>query len=280
MMPTYPKLLSTISLTLLLCFVTAAKADDPLTLNPASPWYGLNFESGWHFDVGAGLEYEATYAGSDKYTTEADIAARALYNSKNGHRYFVGLGEIGAVLTLSPDMQFVAFLEYEEERTDEDDSTLTGLDTIDSTIEGQFMLAKRFGNASVFGVLQPDLTGDANKGLVWFVGAGYDWLSANKRWRTSTTVDLSGADSEYMRTEFGITPEESSRTGYTSYQPSSGLKSLTWNITGEYYFSDNLSLLGSIDTEHFFSEASDSPLIAIEGNDLSVEASIQLRYQF
>lgn len=264
----------------LLCVVSAANAQDPLTMNPASPWYGLELESGWHFDVGAGIEYEPTYAGSDKYTVEADANARALYRADNGHRYFLSLGELGAVFSLSPDFQFLAFLEYEEERDDEDDSTLTGLDPVDSTIEGQFMLARRFGNATVFGVLQPDLTGNAEKGLVWFVGAGYDWLSTNQRWRTSTTLDISGADSEYMQTEFGVTVAESSRTGYVSYQPGSGLKSITWNIAGEYYFSDHFSLLGTIDTEYYLSEASDSPLIADEGQDLTVEARLQLRYQF
>jgi outer membrane scaffolding protein for murein synthesis (MipA/OmpV family) len=280
MIQTRLKQLSALLLISSLCFAANAKAGDPLTLNPVSPWYGLDFESGWHFDFEVGLEYEPTYAGSDKYISEGDIGARALYSTKSGHRYFVSLGEIGAVFSLSPNTQLLAFLEYEEERNDDDDSTLTGMDTIDSTIEGQFMLATRFGNTTLFGVLQPDLTGDANKGVVWFVGAGYDWLSASRRWRTSTTLDLSGADSEYMLTEFGITSEESARTGYQSYQPSSGLKSLSWNITGEYYFSDNLSLLGSMDTEYYLSEASNSPLIADEGRDLTFEASLQLRYRY
>lgn len=280
MIKTPPKSLSTLLFISSLCFVTTVEAADPLTSNPISPWYGVDFESGWHFDFEAGIEYEPTYAGSDEYVSEGDIGARALYRSKSGHRYFVSLGEVGAVFSLSPDTQFLAFLEYEEERNDDDDPTLTGMDTIDSTIEGQFMLATRIGNATLFGVLQPDLAGDANKGVVWFVGAGYDWLSANKRWRASTTVDLSGADSEYMRTEFGVTTEESSRTGYLRYQPSSGLKSLSWNVAGEYYFSDNLSLLGSLDTEYYMSEASDSPLIASEGRDLTFEASLQLRYHF
>ncbi|MEP0177118.1 MAG: MipA/OmpV family protein [Paraglaciecola sp.] len=263
-----------------MCFAATAKADDPLTLNPVSAWYGLNFESGWHFDFEVGLEYEPTYAGSDKYLFEGGLGARALYSTKSGHRYFVSLGEIGAVFSLSPDTQFLAFVEYEEERNDDEDSTLAGMNTINSTIEGQFMLATRFGNATLFGVLQPDLAGDANKGLVWFVGTGYDWLSNDKRWRTSTTLDLSGADSEYMLTEFGIASEESTRTGYLSYQPSSGLKSLSWNVAGEYYFSDNFSLLGSVDTEYYLSEASDSPLIADEGREITFEASLQLRYRY
>lgn len=255
-------------------------AKDPLPLNPASPWYGANFDTGWHYDIGIGLESEPSYAGSDKQVTEAGFSARALYRSPKGHRYFIGLGEVGAVLALSPKLQFLAFLEYEEGRTDEEDSTLTGLDDIDSTIEGQLMLSRRFGNASLFGILQPDVSGDANKGLVWFLGGSYDFLSKNQRWRISNTLDISGANSEYMQTEFGITNTESAATGLATYTPSSGLKSLTWNLSGEYYFTKQLSLLASIDTEYYLDDAANSPLIADEGSDLNNEASVILRYTF
>ncbi len=264
----------------LLCFATPVHAADPLSLNPDSPWYASGFETGWHFELGGGPEYEPTYAGSDKYISGLAISARALYRTSGGHRYYVSLGELGATFQLSQNMQLLAFLEYEEGREDEEDSTLTGLDTIDATVEGQFMLARRMGSMTFYGVLQPDLTGDANKGLVWFIGAGYDRLSADERWRTSTTFDLSGADSEYMHTEFGITAEESQRTGYAIYQPGSGLKSLTWNVSREYYFSDRFSLLGSMDMEYYLSDAADSPLIADEGSELTFEASLQLRYRF
>lgn len=260
--------------------VVANAMSDPLALNPASPWYGTDLEKGWHYDIGVGVEYEPTYAGSDKYVSEGDISGRALYVSQSGSRLYISLGEIGGAFSLSPNTEIVAFFEYEEGREDEEDLTLAGLNPIDSTVEGQIMLATRFGNTTVFSGLQPDLTGNANKGLVWFVGAGFDWLAPNKQWRANTTFDLSGADDEYMRTEFGITPEEALRTEYANYQPSGGLKSLTWNITVEYYISDDLSLLGGIDTEYYLSEASDSPLISDVGSDLTIEASMQLRYRF
>ena len=278
-----PKSIGRVGAAALMLAVMAAepsRADDPLPLNPGGPWYGLNFESGWDFDVGIGFEYEPAYAGSDEYSSEPDVTARALYRTENGHRYVVSLGEIGVIYSLSPDWQFLAFLEYEEGRDDEDDATLTGMDDIDSTIEGQFTLARRFNNVTLYGALQPDLLGDADKGLVWFVGAGYDWLSEDRRWRANTTVDISGADGEYMRTEFGVTPEESVRTGYSSFRPGSGLKSLTWNVGAERYFSDRFSVLFSVDTELYLDDAADSPLVAAEGTDVTYEASVLLRYRF
>lgn len=251
-----------------------------LSANPNSPWYLFDAEPGWHVDVGVGIEREPTYAGSSRYIKEADGTARAIYRSRRGDRYFVSIGEIGAVAALSPTLQALAFLEYEDGRSDEEDATLGGLDEIEATIEGQFMLTRRFGNASLFGILQPDVTGDAQKGLVWFLGAGYDILSPGGRWRMGTTFDISGADSEYMRTEFGISQAESERTDFPVFQPDAGLKSLTWSLDAEYYLSGHLSLLGSLEVERYLADSVDSPLIADEGSELTSEANVMLRYRF
>lgn len=259
---------------------TAHGQTDPLQLNPASPWYALDTESGWHFDLGVGLEYEPSYPGSDKYSTEPDLFARAMYRSDKGHRYFISLGEVGAIFSLSDKTQFQVFLEYEEEREVDDDDTLVGLNKVDATIEGQFMLARRYGNFSTYAIAQPDLTGDANKGVVWFLGASYDRLLADGQWRIGSTLDVSGADSEYMNTEFGISTEEAAITGYPEYQPSSGLKSATWGISAEYWIKPRLSLLTNIETEYYFSEAANSPLISDFGRRVGVEASVLLRWTF
>lgn len=262
------------------CLQAEAQETDPLQLNPASPWYKLDAETGWHFDLKLGAELEPTYAGSKNTNTEADVGAQALYRSNSGHRYFIGLGEIGGVFSLSPNTQFLAFLESEGGREASEDSILQGLDTIDDTIEGQFTLARRFGNRTIFATLQPDLAGDANKGLVWFVGAGYDWLSLSGKWRFASSFDISGADSEYMTTEFGITSAESQRTGYRTYTPNSGLKSATFGLAAEYYINDRLSILNTIEIESYLDNAKDSPLIKDLGDATNIEASAVLRWRF
>ncbi len=260
--------------------IATAQQPDPLVQNPFSPWYALDKPAGWHFDAGIGVESEPGYAGSSTNETEVDVLARAIYRTESGHRYFLTLGEAGALFNLGPDTQLAAFIEFEEGREADDDPALVGMTDIDSTIEGQFTLARRFGNASIFATLQPDITGDANKGLVWFVGAGYERFVADNRLRLSTRFDLSGADSEYMRTEFGVTPAEAARTGYAAFTPGSGLKSATLGLGAEYYFSDRLSLLGSVEIEHYLDDAADSPLVDSIGSSTTHEASLLLRWQF
>lgn len=248
-------------------------------VNPNGFWYLYDTAQGWHFDVGLGIELEPTYAGSKENEVEISGLARAVYRSEAGHRYFITLGELGAIFSLSPDTQFVTFLEFEEGREADDDPALTGLDDIDSTLEGQFILAHRFNNWHVFATLQPDLTGKANKGLVWFVGAGYDTM-LTPRLRAAWGLDLSGADSEYMQTEFGVNAAASARSGYAEYSPSAGLKSLTLNANLEYLITTNWSILASTELEQYLDKAIDSPLIKDVGSEQGVEANLLIRYRF
>ena len=272
--------LLTVFLIVLIWPLSISASDDPLTSNPSGAWYLQDAEQGWHFDVGLGVEFEPGYPGSDEYSSEPDVLARAVYRTEQGHRLFITPGEIGGIYSISPDTQFVAFLEFEEAREVDEDPALIGLDPVDSTIEGQFILAHRFGKKQVFAVLQPDLTGDANKGVVWFAGVGYDTYLQDRRWRFATTFDISGADAEHMNTEFGINAEEVVRTGYTTYEAGAALKSATLGLQLVYQFTSRLSLLGNVETEYYFSEASDSPLINDEGNDITYEASLLLRWEF
>ena len=269
---------------ILLCSLSTvslqAHAEDPLVLNPQSLWYKLDADTGWHYDLQLGIETEPTYAGSASNDTEADIGAKALYRTKAGHRFFLSLGQLGAIYSISPNTQLLAFLESEEGRDSSDDPILEGLDDIDSTIEGQFTLAHRFGNSTLFATLQPDLAGDANKGIVWFLGGTYDWLSEGGKWRLASSLDISGGDSEYMMTEFGITAAESQRTGYSTYTPSSGLKSATLGLSAEYYINDRLSILNTIELENYLGDAKDSPLVDDLGDSTTIEASAVLRWRF
>lgn len=275
------KIALTVLLAIFYFFVhTAAAEEDALISNPASPWYLLDDSSGWHFELGVGVEIEPGYPGSDEYSVEPDFLARAIYRTESGHRFIISPGEIGGIYSVSPQTQILAFLEFEEEREIDDDDALQGLDVIDSTIEGQLMLAHRYGKVSIFGILQPDLTGDAKKGLVWFVGAGYDTYLSNPRYRFAASFDISGADSEHMDTEFGISAAEAGRTSYAEYMPSASIKSATLGMSLEYEVTNRVSVLANIETEYYFDEAAKSPLINDVGSEVTYEAGLLLRWEF
>lgn len=245
----------------------------------SGPWYLADQQKGWYFDGTIGFENEPTYAGSDKYASEADISARAIYRTQTGHRYFINLGELGAIFQFSPDLIVQTVLEYEEAREVEEDNTLAGLNEGEATLEGQITIARRFGNFTLGAVLQPDLL-SRGKGLVTFLAASYDKTLLSDKLHLHTGIDFSWGDDEHMQTEFGITDAEASNTNFASYSPGAGYKSTTLNLGLEYWITSKVSLLAITEMELYASNASESPLLADEGSDTTYEAALALRYSF
>ena len=246
--------------------------------NPLSPWYASDTERWWRIDGLIGAELEPDYVGSDDSEVEPALQLRALFKDRFGNRYTLALGEIGAVFYPGESWAFAIDLEYEEGRESENED-LRGLPDGEATLEGEFTLFRRFGDGYAFAVFQPDLL-DRGKGIVYFVGYGYDALSPGERWLLSPRIDVSWGDREHMQTEFGLTPEQAAIIGQPEYEPGGGLKSVTAGLTAQRFFGRRWSWLGSLEMEHYFSKASDSPLISELGSDINFEATIGLFFRF
>ncbi|MEM7305426.1 MAG: MipA/OmpV family protein [Planctomycetota bacterium] len=271
-----------ITLTLLPAVACVAPGEGPRpttaqSRNLMSPWTAARGEPGWTVDLTLGIESEPDYAGSDDSETEPDLFARALYEDRRGHRYILNLGEVGAWWNLGDDWLLGTVLEYEQGR-DNENTALTGFDAVDDTVEGQFSLARRFGDFSLAGVLQPDLLG-RGKGFVAFVAGGYDRM-LTERLRLALGADLSTGDAEHMDTEFGVSASAAAASGLAEYNPGAGLKSATVDVALEHFFTDRFSLFLTGSAEHYFARAADSPLIDVEGSDLVYELGLGLRYSF
>lgn len=261
------------------CFSPFALADSKsMSAVPSSPFYLSEAKQGWYYDTYIGLGTEPTYAGSDDTESEVEANARATFVTENGSRYYISLGEVGGYWSLGKDTQLVAFFEYEEGRETDDDPIFEGFENIDSTLEGQLFLVHRWGNVYLSAALQPDLLG-RGKGLVWFLAAGYDWFP-NDSFRTSISVDISGANKTYMETEFGITESASLISGLDEYSASAGLKSFSTIVEAEYQFSKSWSIISNVEWELYLDAAEDSPLIKDNGNKNNYSANVLLRYRF
>ena len=246
--------------------------------NPFGFWYLSDQPAGWYYDAVVGFEREPTYTGSDRYESEADLDARAIYKAESGHRYFISLGEGGAIWQLEDDLIFAAILEYEEAREIDEDPILEEFDEDDDTLEAQLTLIKRWDNWSLAGVFQPDIL-DRGKGLVYFIGVGYDRMLSDKL-RFSSSLDFSWGDDEHINTEVGIDDDVAARSGLDAYEADGGYKSTTLSLGLGYEYSKNLELLLQTEAEFYASEMADSPLIADEGDDTNVEIALGLRYLF
>lgn len=256
----------------------SAHAEMTMSDVPTGFFYLSEAESGWYYDTYLGISSEPTYAGSKRRESEIEANARAFYVTETGDRYYFSLGELGGYWQLNKNLQFIAYLEYEEGRDPSDDIILTGFDEIQSTLEGQFFLVQRWGNTYASVILQPDFL-ERGKGLVWFAALGHDWFIKDN-FRFTLIADISGANSTYMNTEFGISQRESDISGLSYYEPSSGLKSFSTAFEAEYKIDKNWSLLSSVEWEYYLDVAADSPLIKDEGDKSNLTANLLVRYAF
>ena len=252
--------------------------------NPASPWYRADSDRRWHFDGFLGAEIEPDYPGADDYEAEPGALLRVILKDRWDNRYQLGLGEVVGVFDLSPAWSFAAKLEYEEGREVESPD-LAGFEEGEDTVEGEFTLLRRFGPWTGAAVFQPDLLG-RGKGIVWFLGLGYD-PRVSERFRVGFRADVSWGDDEHMQTEFGVTPDQAAASGLPEYTPGGGLKSTTAGVSFQWYWAGpgerrggRWSLLGSLELEHYFGKAADSPLIDRLGSDLNYESSLGVLYSF
>ena len=72
--------------------------------NPFGYWYLSDQPAGWYYDAIVGLEREPVYTGSDRYEEEPELNARAIFRADSGHRYFISIGEGGAIFQLEDDL--------------------------------------------------------------------------------------------------------------------------------------------------------------------------------
>lgn len=246
--------------------------------NPLSPWYLSDSDRKWNFDALVGMELEPDYIGSDDSEVEPAGFLRAHLRDRRGNRYTFGFEEIGAVFYPGENWAFGVDIENEEGRESENED-LQGLPDGETTLEGEFSLYRRFGDSYATAIVQVDLLG-RDKGNIFFLAYAYDYLAPSGRWLFSPRIDVSWGDAEHMQTEFGLTETQAAIIGQQPYSPGGGLKSATAGFLTERNFGRRWSVLGSLEVEHYFSKAADSPLIAVLGSDVNVEATLGVLFRF
>lgn len=231
--------------------------------------------------VGLGIESGTAYTGSDTRETGAAPLLYGMYND----RFYASSGEIGIYWPVfGEDWRVKAGIGYEPGRDPGDHAALEFTNTIDNTAVFAGGIYRQFGTSAIGFGLEADIA-DAGKGVVTFLGGSYDWHSDSGAWTLTAFGDVSFANAEHLRTEFGLTDAEAlasqaatdERYRYTAYTPSSGLKSVGIGSAFRYRFAEDWMLVGNVSGEFFGSAATDSPLVR---EDYELEAVLGVAFTF
>lgn len=166
-----------------------------------------------------------------------------------------------------------------------DSSAVDLLDPISTAMEvGGFVGARLGGDKLGQGQLSVDLTAladvsGAHDGFLASLAIAYTAVRAG---RFSLTLDTQATygGAGYQRTYFGVTPEESRRSGLAAYRPGASLRDVATGATLGYRFDPRWGLLVRVSYGYLLGDAADSPIVREEGSRHHRLAGLALSYSF
>jgi MipA family protein len=122
-------------------------------------------------------------------------------------------------------------LRWDKGRSEDSDVKLSGLGNVRSTLRARLALGLRLDKGWRAGLaLTADLLGRGG-GLQAGASLGRD-VAVSSRTGLGGTLTLNMADARYMRSWYGVTPEQSAASGYVIYTPGAGLRDLGLAVGG------------------------------------------------
>lgn len=168
-------------------------------------------------------------------------------------------------------------LNWRMARDQDDDSDLRGLGDVKSGVD-------LGGSASYeYGRLSLNLLGRKNVSHTE-LGANIELAARYKmRLPTGTMVNfgpsVSWASAEYMRAYFGVTTDQSRRSGLAAYTPSSGIKDFGLSAMAMHRLGAAWSLVGMGGYTRLVGDAADAPLVKERGSANQMRVGIGISYR-
>lgn len=158
------------------------------------------------------------------------------------------------------------------------------LPDIDAAIEAGGYVGYRFGGAvsgqgSLYTEisLMSDVSG-VHDGALATASIRYAALRS-RDFSLALDAQATWASSDYTRTYFGIDTAGAEASGLQPYDPGSGLRDVGLGVTGGYWLTDRVGLIGRIGAAYLMGDVADSPIVE-EGERWQPVSGVALSYRF
>ena len=208
----------------------------------------------WHVVLGGGAIVVPKYEGSDDFKVMPVPFVTATFLD------VVTINPSGASIAVYEQGPFElsARLGFNMGRKEDDADRLRGLGDIDMGAKAGMKAAVKFGPAEIFA--QVDKTIGGSDGLEGEVG-----IEVSRPLTESLIVGASAsavfADENYMQAYFGVTSEQSARSGLARYDAGAGLKRADFSISATYMLDANWMVRGKAGVGILLGDAADSPIV-------------------
>lgn len=237
-----------------LCLVAGAQDARAQAFDTVRLFGALPGESGGNLAVA--LISAPEYMGSDE--RRFLVFPGLDYQWANG--WFAGTSNgIGYNFATTPDFKYGLRLTADFGRRESRSDALKGMGNVDARPEvGGFF--NYYPTREIF------LTsswrygaGDDSDGVVVDLGAGYTTAFAPE-WRIGAGVALSLVNDRYMQSFFGVSSEQSVRSGYAVFKPEGGVRDLRANLVLTHLFNPRTAISVGATFSSLQGDAADSPL--------------------
>ncbi len=228
----------------------AIVASLPNTTPNSSGVYG--FLRSWNVILGPSATFIPKYEGADAFKVWPIPLASAHYG-----RLSIDSRGVTVNVFSAGDFSFDLRGGYEFGRSESDSDDLKGLGDISAAGVVGGIASYNLGPAKFYTSL--DRTIGGSEGLVARVGVNaahtYD------RFTFSAGVSATWADDKYMQAYFGVTPEQSVRSGLATYNANAGFKRADFTTSTTYMISEHWLIRGQVGVGYLLGDAADSPII-------------------
>ena len=231
----------------------------------------------WRLSLGAAAIVRPDYLGSSRYQVTALPALDVRYRDIAFVTTFGGLPAAGVNLIRSGGLLAGPIIRLRFARDQDNNPALRGLGDVNAAAEIGGFIEYRATNFR--------LAAEVRRGV-----GGHEGIVANLRadavvrpvqgLTVSFGPRLNLGDGEFTRTYFGITPQQSARSGYAPFRPSGGVTSIGAGVFANYALSRNIALQGALEYQRLQGGALDSPIVSRRGDPNQILFLLSATYAF
>lgn len=228
---------------------------------------------GWGVALGAGVEYEAAYDGSDEYEVELDPAGAIQWRTGNQLLFWEGM-ELGWRSRVADVWLVQAGARYEGglEPDDSEDGALDGLEKRDSHLVGFLETRRSVGDDWRNWIGGRVMGGESGFGWLGVLAAGHRFGNQVDGSGTEVFVFSTFGTDTFINKDFGVSAADSEASGLAETDLDGGYRSTGINLIHRRYLTEHIHLIAAAEAELYSSDIDDSP-IARDGYEAGVELS-------
>jgi len=259
---------------LILALLGAVASAETLFPMPSVP--DVTDGDGWTFGIGAGVEYEAEYDGSDDYGIEAEPVF-VVQRRQGNQVWFLEGQELGWRGRVDDVWLLQAGLRFEGGREESEAPELAGLGDVDDELVGMFEVRRALGGNWSNWAAGRLMAGGSDFGVLGVGAVGHTFAARDPGMGIDLFAFVTFGSSDFINRDFGITAEQSAGSGLPETSLDGGYRSVGIQASGRWRFGTHWQLQLEAGYEKYNSDISDSPIAL---NDYEAEVGVNLLYRF